>query len=255
MRRILSLAALVLLLSGAFAWSAQRPRPVLSRTLPDVNFNAVPLRQCFEFISDSTGANLHVNWNALGAAGITPETPVTMRMRSVSVRKVLNMLLAEAAAGQGTLAFYVDEGIVEITTREISDRQLITRVYAVDDLLFQVPDFDDAPDFSLNSGTNNNNSSNTSGTGTSGSSTGLFGSSSSSSGSSARSSGSSSGTGGTNTKTKEEMGQDLVKLIEDVIQPTIWDTNGGPASIRFWRNSLIVTAPRSIHEALAGVDD
>ena len=43
--------------------------------------------------------------------------------------------------------------------------------------------------------------------------------------------------------------------IQAIISPEIWNTNGGPAAIRMWSGSLIVTAPRSVHEALAGYVD
>jgi hypothetical protein len=32
----------------------------------------------------------------------------------------------------------------------------------------------------------------------------------------------------------------------------VWRQNGGPASIRFFNGTLIVTAPRSVHEAIGG---
>ena len=35
-----------------------------------------------------------------------------------------------------------------------------------------------------------------------------------------------------------------------MIQPDIWHVNGGLAGIRYFNGSLIVTAPRSVHEAL-----
>ena len=45
------------------------------------------------------------------------------------------------------------------------------------------------------------------------------------------------------------------KLREMGLQPDIWQINGGTATIRFFNGSLIVTAPRSVHEALDGPVD
>jgi hypothetical protein len=53
-------------------------------------------------------------------------------------------------------------------------------------------------------------------------------------------------------RTRAERAQDLVDLIMDVIEPDIWRENGGPASIRYFNGSLIVTAPRHIHEMIGG---
>ena len=44
----------------------------------------------------------------------------------------------------------------------------------------------------------------------------------------------------------------LVTLIRETIRPTIWKENGGTAAIRYYNGNLIVTAPRSVHEAIGG---
>jgi hypothetical protein len=52
--------------------------------------------------------------------------------------------------------------------------------------------------------------------------------------------------------TRAERAQALIDTIQQIIQPDIWNVNGGTSAIRFWNGSLIVTAPRSVHEALGG---
>ena len=44
-------------------------------------------------------------------------------------------------------------------------------------------------------------------------------------------------------------------IITSTIEPELWQQNGGTAAIRFFNGSLIVTAPRSVHEALGGYVD
>jgi hypothetical protein len=41
-------------------------------------------------------------------------------------------------------------------------------------------------------------------------------------------------------------------MIRETIRPEIWRENGGTASIRYYNGHLVVTAPRSVHEALGG---
>ena len=53
-------------------------------------------------------------------------------------------------------------------------------------------------------------------------------------------------------KTRDERGDELVTLITETVRPEIWAVNGGTATIRYFRGSLVVTAPRSVHEALGG---
>jgi hypothetical protein len=55
--------------------------------------------------------------------------------------------------------------------------------------------------------------------------------------------------------TRAERAAALIDIIQAIIEPDIWDVNGGRAAIRFFNGSLIVTAPRSVHEALGGPVD
>jgi hypothetical protein len=41
-------------------------------------------------------------------------------------------------------------------------------------------------------------------------------------------------------------------MIRETVRPEIWRENGGAASIRFYNGNLIVTAPRSVQEAIGG---
>ncbi|CAA9382923.1 MAG: hypothetical protein AVDCRST_MAG64-778 [uncultured Phycisphaerae bacterium] len=120
----------------------------LGRTLPEMNFDGIALTDCVDFLRDITAANIVVNWRALEGAGVTPDTVVNLKLRSVSLRKALSLLLSEAGGGEG-ITYTVDEGVIEITTTELANARTYTRVYDVADLLMEIPDFTDAPDFSL----------------------------------------------------------------------------------------------------------
>jgi hypothetical protein len=210
----------------------------IDRTLPEMKFTGVTFGEAIDFLRDVSGLNMHVNWKALAEQNVTPDTPVNIRLRAVSMRKVLNLLLSEAAGGD-TLAWYVDGGVVEITTKELADRKMYTRVYPVDDLIMEVPDFANAPDFSLQSTTEQGQG----GRGGGGGGQGIFQNADSDRKSSEP------------TKTKQERGEELVQLIKEMIQPDVWADAGGTATIRYFNGSLIVTAPRSVHEALGGAWD
>ena len=207
----------------------------IDRTLPEMKFTGVTLGEAIDFLRDVSGLNMHVNWKALAEQNVTPDSPVNIRLRSVSMRKVLNLLLSEAAGGD-TLAWYVDGGVIEITTREMADRKMYTRVYPVDDLIMDVPDFTNAPDFSLQSTTEQGQGGRGGG---GGGGSGLFQNADQSQ-------------NRESTKTKQERGEELVQLVKEMIQPDVWADAGGTATIRYFNGSLIVTAPRSVHEALGG---
>lgn len=229
--------------AAAAASPNAQTRAILNRTMPAINLTNVTLKDAIDFIRDVSGANVHVNWNALEEAGITGDTQVNVKLQRVSLRKVLTLLLSEAGPG-GTLTFYLDDGVIEVTTRAIADNQMFTIVYPVQDLLFEPPQFIEPPDFGL---ANESNAGGRGGRGGGGRSGG----------------GSGFGTGGSGygsgqaqqPKEKDAKANELVQLIREVVQPDVWAENGGKASIRHFNGNLIVTAPRSVHEAIGGPID
>jgi hypothetical protein len=211
----------------------------LNFTVEIAKFDNVPLDTVIQTIQEQTQANFHVNWKALEAVGVGKDAQINLNLRHVSVQKLLDLALDQAGAGT-ELATYVDQGVIEITTREIADSKMITRIYPIDDLLIVAPDFTDAPDFNITS--SNTQTSGSGGGG--GSSQSLF------SGSSTNGSGSQP-----QQMTKAQRAQELIDKIMQLIQPEIWQPNGGKATIEYFDGSLIVHAPRSAQEALGGPID
>ncbi|QOV88935.1 hypothetical protein [Humisphaera borealis] len=208
----------------------------MSRRLPDVKLQNVSLGDAIEFIRDVSGANVTVNWRALEAAGVSKETPINVRLNGVSLRKVLATVLNEAGAGTG-LTYIVDEDVIEITTQAIADQKMYMRIYPIEDLLLEIPNFDNVPDFSLESTTSNQGGGQGGGGGGGGG--GLLG-------------GGNSQKEKEVVKTRQEKADEIIKLITETIRPEVWRDNGGTASIRFFQGSLIVLAPLSVHEMIGG---
>jgi uncharacterized membrane protein YgcG len=231
-----------LLLPALTARADVNARTSLDRDTPAVKLDAVTFKDALDFVQDLSGANLHVNWAALQAAGVTKDAVVDVHVRGVPLRKVLTLILSEAAAGNTTLTYYIDDNVIEITTLEMADKVMLTIVYPVDDLLMDIPDFTDAPTFDLTQSQSNS----------SGTTVGAGGGGSGSSGGNLFSGGSGSGGSQSSSATRAQRAQALVDLITTIVRPEIWTTNGGPASIRFFNGSLIVTAPRSVQEAISG---
>jgi uncharacterized membrane protein YgcG len=261
MRRLTLLAAtagvVVGISSHAFAATGQQAfaSQSLNRQLPEVKFTGSTLKDSFDFLRDVSGANIHVNWRALEAAGVTGDTQVNVRLRDVPLHKVLTVLLNEA--GVGLLTYYTSDGVIEVTTAELADKEMVTKVYPVDDLIMEVPDFDNAPSFSLEDSQGSGGSGGSSGGSRGGGGGGGgYGGGGGGGGGGGNSGFTFGGNGGTEqkekTKTKTERADELVTMIRETIRPDIWREAGGPASIRYYNGNLVVTAPRSVHEALGG---
>src|SRR5256885_5989052 len=157
-RTVLWAAVVVLLMLCGESFAAKnaanaQTRAQLDRVLPAVNFANVTLKDAIDFLRDVSGSNIHVNWKAIEAAGITQDTAINIKLRQVSLRKVLGLLLSEASGGAG-LTFYIDDGVIEITTTEIADNTMYTVVYPVQDLLVEPPPFVEPPQFDLSYASN-----------------------------------------------------------------------------------------------------
>ena len=222
--------------ASAVSKAPSAPNARVGQFIPETKFTGVGLGDAIDFIRDVTNLNIHVNWQALAEANVTRDTPINVRLQGVSVRKVLNVILNEAAGGDA-LTFYVEGNVIEITTRALADQRMVTRVYPIEDLLLVVPDFTDAPDFNLQNDTTGSGSKGVGGGSGGGGGGGIF-------------------TQNTQTEekteTKEQRAEKIVELITSTVHPDIWTANGGTAACRYFNGSLVITAPVSVHELIGG---
>jgi beta-lactamase regulating signal transducer with metallopeptidase domain len=113
----------------------------LDRKLPEVNLEGMPLADVIEFLRDTGGVNIFVNWKALEAAGIDRKEPVTARMRNVRFSKALQVVLESASSQAAHIGYSADDGVVTVSTADDLAKNTLTRVYDIRDLLVMTPDF------------------------------------------------------------------------------------------------------------------
>jgi hypothetical protein len=212
----LSLAALSLV---PVTTHAQSTRPTSA-----LNLEAVPLADALQNIQTRTGLNIAIDWNAIQLLGIDKTTPITIDVHNVSVGKALDLIL-DTAAPNHELTFYVEHGIIHITTQAVADQDMVTRIYPIDDLLVQHEAFTQIPFIDIANQTTAS----------------VGGSSSASPIQSA---------GQPNPQEIEAQRQktidSIIAAITSSIRPEIWKQNGGTASILYFNGNLIITAPRSV---------
>jgi general secretion pathway protein D len=196
----------------------------LERPLPELNFDGAGFTDVIDFLRDVSGANIFVNWRALEAAGIDRNAPVSARLRNIKFSKALTIILDSVSGGTVPLGYTIDDGVITISTGEDLDRNTITRVFDIRDLIIDIPDFTDAPDFSLQSASDQSQS----GGGGGG---GLFGQSGGD-----RSSEDEAG------RTRQEMIDEIIRLITETVAPDSWrDAGGSVGAVRELQGQLIVT--------------
>jgi hypothetical protein len=223
-RTILTFLCTVLAISVTSAKAApSEARLALTTVLPEVNISSVPLADALDTLAGLSGANFDVDWKTLEAAGVSRQTPVSLQLHGVRLEKILRMLLSQAAGGD-SLTFYIEDNVIEITTLAKADQQLVTVVYDVTDLIALDDNFDPTiPSVTVSAG----------GGGGGGNLP--------------------SSTGNNASSTPDMRAAKLIKIIENAVRPEIWKDNGsGAATIEYWDGKLIITAPRSVQEAIGG---
>ncbi len=214
-----------------------------------VNFEAIQLSLVIDYLRNITGLNFYVNWPALEAAGVSQETPITLQLSNVPAEQAMRLVLQQAAAtafGE-QIGFSVIEGVVQISTMADLNRSTDIRIYDIRDLLVQVPNFTNAPEFdlenALDQGSQTGGSGGRGGGGGGGGGQGLF---------------------DTDDDDDEEEQQSRAERIEQILEliqntvgrPEEWEFFGGDvSSVRELNGNLIVrTTPDNHRETIALLD-
>lgn len=79
----------------------------------DISFVETPLKDAIDFMANQHSIPIVLNAKKLEAAGVNIDTPVTKRLKGITLRSALNILLDELE-----LTYAVQNGVLMITTKE-----------------------------------------------------------------------------------------------------------------------------------------
>jgi len=94
----------------------QAARIRLEQTI-SLEVQAQPLEKVLQFISERSKVPIHVQWNALKAAGIQPSTPVTANLQMLPVRRAVWSILEEFGE-KASLGYTIEDGAITLSTRD-----------------------------------------------------------------------------------------------------------------------------------------
>ena len=125
------------------------PRPAKRRRDPlttplSLTFDQIPLEDALEAVAETAGVAMHVSWRALQLSGIDQLTPVTVDVEGLTMMVMLDLLLEDASADKDKFEsayWYVEDGIIRITTGRALNQELITQTFPIGDLLMEAPNF------------------------------------------------------------------------------------------------------------------
>lgn len=118
--------------SGDLSPSVERIKRVLSEPLKSsgLEFSDEPLASIANFLQDEYGIPIQLDVPALEDAGMTQDEPLTVNLRSISLRSALRLMLKTKQ-----LTYIIRDEVLIITTPEEAETELIACVYDVRDLI------------------------------------------------------------------------------------------------------------------------
>lgn len=221
----------------------------------DVEFAGQTAAEVFSFISKSTGVPIRVlAMTDTQTDGLDPENTITLEQAN---RPALNLLQEVLAQCQpiGDCTWQVRHGAFEVSTKSrlSAEGMKFLRVLPVEDLLLEIPDFNDPPNLNLGGGGGGEGGGRGGGGG--GGAGGFGGGGSGGGGGGGGGQGGGAGGGIYDYETLAERMDNLIHLITTNVEREAWERNGGTyASIQPYRRNILIRAPRWIHRQVSGFD-
>ena len=197
----------------------------------NVSFDALGVRAALGRWAARARVPLVIDWAAMEADGVDAQMEVTFAGEGVAAQTVLLHLMDQMSVDQRFIAEVRPWGVT-LMTRTRANRDVVAQVYDVKDLLVAVPQFMNAPSFDLRAALSNTGSG-----GGGGGESGLFDDEGDEQ--------------AAPVLTRAEREEQLAQMIRAVIEPDVWQANGGAFSrLRIRNGLLIVRAPRYVHQQI-----
>ncbi|MFI4897160.1 MAG: hypothetical protein ACIARR_04980 [Phycisphaerales bacterium JB059] len=201
---------------------------IQDKTMP-VNFQDNALVDVLGFIESYAGVNMDVDWLSLDDIGIDQETPVNLSLSAVPVETVLDRVLEKVSDPDLPASWAITDGILTIASDEVLRRNTSLEIYDIRDLLIEVPDYDEAPEFDLQSILQ---------AGQGGGGQSPF----------------SGQTQDRERVPREERVEQITTIVQNTIDPDGWtDLGGDTSSIQELNGNLIITTTPRIHREIIGL--
>jgi hypothetical protein len=109
--------------SGRAAGPTTEPSEVQERLdlkLPEVNLQAVPINDVFEFLQEITQVPFEPDWDALGKAGIAKDSRITLKFTKKKLSEVLDEIVRQLnAKSKEPLAYKATGDAIVISTKAL----------------------------------------------------------------------------------------------------------------------------------------
>jgi len=218
----------------------------LKAKITKLDFEEIEFKDVIQWLRDVSGLSFNVKWPVLALAGIEKTTPVTAQLADVPLETALNVILGNVGGGTAALTYVLEEGVITISTKEdlSGPGYRTTRVYDIRDLIVRVPNFK-GPRIDI-SQVGQQAGQNVTAGGGGGGGRGLFDEQADTG-----AAGAGRGERAEEMKTRTELINDIMRLIQTTIDPTSWRTAGGEVgAISELNGQFIITQTAKNHADL-----
>lgn len=119
---------------------AMSSQQALGQRLSEFKVEGIPFIDVMSMLSEASGANFYIRWNQLEQVGVDRQTPVSVQLRNTTLAKTLDVILDSVEVGDISLGYYVHENVITVSISRSQRTDLLTRVYDITDLMYQIPD-------------------------------------------------------------------------------------------------------------------
>lgn len=243
--RITSTLALGIICLGAQTQQGIHPHAkilgALIYTDLSVSFDGEEANEIMRQLEDDLGVLMQVYWTTKNLDGCERSAPVFLKLERQPALIVLERVIEQLSEDEET-TWQMRDGVLEVGLKsrfsKSSSHQTIT--YTIGDLLFDIRDFDNAPEMGTGGG--------------GGGAGGGGGTGGGGSGGGGNSGGVGFGTPGADPEslTKQERIDRIIELITTFVEPPQWEKNGGECTITSFNEMLIIRAPNYVHRQIGG---
>ncbi|MFO0873551.1 MAG: hypothetical protein U0575_06215 [Phycisphaerales bacterium] len=239
-------------------------RVALDKTIPVDIAAGSTMEQVVAYLKQVTGVPVWADWKALDLINVKKDDPIELNLGQASGMTALERVLDQLGSDGDRPQFSIENGMLIISSDAALRKRVVTIVYDIRDLLFQVPYFDNAPEFDLDSAINQGNQGGGAGGGTGGGGGGGGGFGGvGGGGGGGGSGGGGSGSGGTifgnpgedpKRISREELVKQIVDIIQENVDPEGWrDLGGDTGSLQELNGNLIITNTPRNHREIEGL--
>jgi hypothetical protein len=202
------------------------------QTVVSIDETNTRMSNIIDFLAKETGANFDVLWKGDRSGGLDRDQELSASYKNLSAIIVLEKVLARYSQESGTASTWQisDVGAIQVGPKEIFNKSTRrVELYDINDLLFVMPTYDQAPEIDLEKVLQNQ----------------------------------SGGGGGGGSpfrqnqqnnreppRTKEDRGRDVIGLITSLVESDQWF--GDVPEPKYYQGHIIVDAPDYMHRAING---